>query len=98
MILTVSFAPEAREELFEAADHYESESPGLGLSFLATVDRALEQLTVFPRSSPVARGTARIKSLPRFPYSLIYSLRPDQIRVLAVMNQKRRPFYWWGRE
>lgn len=98
MIPSVSFAPEAREELFEAADYYESESPGLGASFLTTVDRALEQLRAFPESSPVARGTARIKALPRFPYSLIYSLRPDQIRILAVMNQTRRPFYWWGRE
>lgn len=98
MILIISFAPEAREELFEVADYYESESLGLGMSFLAAVDRALEQLTVFPRSSPIARGTARIKALPQFPYSLIYSLRPDQVRVLAVMNQKRRPFYWWGRE
>jgi len=97
-MLTVSFTPEAREELFEAADYYESESPGLGVSFLATVDLALEQLTVFPKSSPIARGTARIKSLLRFPYSLIYSLRHDQLRVLAVMNQKKRPFYWLGRE
>jgi toxin ParE1/3/4 len=98
VILIISFAPEAREELFEVADYYESESPGLGVSFLAAVDRALEQLTVFPRSSPIACGTARIKALPQFPYSLIYSLRPDQVRVLAVMNQKRRPLYWWGRE
>lgn len=98
MIPSVSFAPEAREELFEAADYYELESQGLGASFLATVERALEQLSAFPKSSPIARGTARIKSLPRFPYSLIYSLRRDQIRILAVMNQKRRPFYWWGRE
>ena len=98
MISSVSFAPEAREELFEAADYYELESQGLGASFLAIVERALEQITLFPESSPVARGTARVKHLPRFPYSLIYSLRPDQIRILAVMNQKRRPYYWWGRE
>jgi hypothetical protein len=43
VILIISFAPEAREELFEVADYYESESPGLGVSFLAAVDRALEQ-------------------------------------------------------
>ena len=98
MTLNVSFSPEARLELFEAADYYESESPGLGASFLAVVERALEQLTQFPESAPVARGTARIKHLPRFPYSVVYSLRPGQIRILAVMNQKRRPFYWWGRE
>ena len=92
-----SFAPEAREELFEAAEYYDSESPGLGASFLGTVQRALEHILLHPESSPVARGKARIKSLPRFPYSLIYSLRDDGVRILAVMNQKRRPFYWLGR-
>lgn len=92
-----SFAPEAREELFEAAEYYDSESPGLGASFLDTVQEGLQQILLYPESSPEIRGRARIKALPRFPYSLIYSLRDDGVRILAVMNQKRRPFYWLGR-
>jgi hypothetical protein len=36
--------------------------------------------------------------VPRFPYAVLYSIKPDRIRVLAVMNQKRRPMYWVGRE
>jgi hypothetical protein len=36
--------------------------------------------------------------LPRFPYALLYSIKPDAIWVLAVMNLKRRPMYWVGRE
>jgi toxin ParE1/3/4 len=95
---SVSFSPEARQELLEAADYYNVESPGLGASFLNNVEKALRQISAFPESAPVARGSSRIVKVPRFPYSLIYSLRPGEIRILAVMNQKRRPFYWWGRE
>jgi plasmid stabilization system protein ParE len=98
VIQNVTFSPEAREELFEAIDYYGSESPGLGISFLAAVTRALDQIQHFPESAPVARGSSRIKRLPQFPYSLVYSLRPGRIRILAVMSQKRRPFYWWGRD
>ena len=33
-----------------------------------------------------------------FPYALLYTVKPDGIRILAVMNLKRRPAYWVGRE
>jgi plasmid stabilization system protein ParE len=96
--LTYSFAPEAREELLEAIQYYESESPGLGAAFLSEVNEGLNKLLEFPKSAPVLRGKVRSKPLHRFQYSLIYSLREGGIRILAVMNQKRRPFYWWGRK
>ena len=92
-----SFTPQARRELDEAADYYEAESPGLGLAFLSAIEEALEQILEYPESAPVSRGTVRRKGLRRFPYDLLYSIRPGSIRILAVMSQKRRPFYWWGR-
>lgn len=98
MSRTFSFSPEAREELLETIQYYESESPGLGTAFLSAVQQGIEQLLVFPESAPVLRGKVRRKLLRRFPYSLIYSLREGHIRILAVMNQKRRPFYWRGRK
>jgi plasmid stabilization system protein ParE len=57
----------------------------------------LAQLLAHPEAAPVARGTIRRKLLRRFSYSLLYTLRPDEIRILAVMHQSRRPFYWSGR-
>jgi hypothetical protein len=41
--LTYSYAPEAREELLEAIEYYESESPGLGAAFLASVEKGLKR-------------------------------------------------------
>jgi len=96
--VTYSYSPEAREELLEAIQHYESESPGLGAAFLAAVQEGLDQLRAFPQSAPVVLGKVRRLVLNRFPYNLVYSLRGEEIRILAVMNQKRRPFYWRGRK
>jgi len=32
--------------------------------------------------------------IKRFPYSLIHTIADDEIRVLAVAHQSRRPGYW----
>jgi plasmid stabilization system protein ParE len=96
--LTFSFSPEAREELLETIQYYEAESPGLGGAFLAVVNKGLDQLLAFPESAPVLLGNVRRKALRRFPYSLLYSLNKENVRVLAIMNQKRKPWYWRGRK
>lgn len=98
MSRTFSFAPEAREELLETIRYYESESQGLGAAFLDSVNEGIQQILSFPQSAPVLRGKVRSKTIRRFPYSLIYSIREENIRIVAVMNQKRRPLYWWGRK
>jgi len=96
--LTFSLSPEARAELLEAIQFYEAESRGLGAAFLSSVEQGLDQLVLFPESAPVLYRKVRRKTLRRFPYSLLYSILKQEIRVLAVMNQKQRPFYWLGRK
>jgi hypothetical protein len=34
----------------------------------------------------------------RFPYSLIYTVIGDEVRILAVAHHSRRPGYWRGRK
>jgi len=89
-----SFHPLAESELVDAARYYEARSTGLGHSFLAAVRRAIEQILAYPESSPVVRRGLRRKALRRFPYSLIYGTALGDIKIIAVMHQKRRPFYW----
>lgn len=98
MTRTIAFHEAAADELAEAAAFYEAEGPGLGRAFLAEVDSALQILTRFPEASPLLRGRVRRKVLPRFPYALLYSLQADQLRILAVAHEKRRPFFWRGRQ
>ncbi|MFA4966274.1 MAG: type II toxin-antitoxin system RelE/ParE family toxin [Thermoleophilia bacterium] len=94
----VRFDAAAEVELNEAADYYDLESPGLGSVFLDEVERAMAQVTAFPDAATPVHAGVRQRLLTKFPYTLLYSLRGDEIRILAVAHQKRRPFYWRGRQ
>jgi plasmid stabilization system protein ParE len=97
MIRSLLIHESAEAEINEAADFYDIESPGLGMVLIDEVERTIEIISRFPESSPLIRGRIRCKLLLKFPYSLMYSVRPDEIRILAIAHQKRRPFYWHGR-
>lgn len=84
----------AELELAESAEFYDHESLGLGDQFIDEVEESINIIASFPESSPEIRGRVRHKPLKKFPYSLIYTIRPGVIRILAVAHQKRRPFYW----
>ncbi len=88
----------AEYELSEAAQYYDLEEPGLGAAFLEEVDRCLQSIQAAPEAGAILRGTVRRRLLRRFPYALLYKIKPSGIRILAVMNLRRRPTYWVGRE
>ena len=97
MTPTISIHEIAESEINEAADFYDLESPGLGNVFIDEIQRALQRIVEFPAAAPLVRGRVRQRIVTRFPYSLVYSARESEIRVLAVAHHKRRPFYWRGR-
>ncbi len=88
----------AARELNEAAQYYELESPGLGSSFLDEVDRCLQSIEAHPEAGMILRDSVRRRLLRGFPYALLYKIKPSGIRILPIMNLKRRPTYWVGRE
>ena len=88
----------AEYELNEAAQYYDLEEPGLGAAFLEEVDRCLQSIQAAPEAGAILRGTIRRRLLRQFPYALLYKIKSSGIRILAVMNLRRRPTYWIGRE
>ncbi len=97
MSRALSIHESAEFEIDEAVDFYEMECLGLGRVFIDEIEKAIESISQFPEASQILRGRVRRKVLHKFPYSVVYSIRPDEIRILAVAHQKRRPFYWRGR-
>ena len=95
--MLVSFHALARLELNEAAEYYESEGAGLGQAFITEVERCTDQIVQYPEAGLMMRGSVRRRLIRRFPYALLYRVKPTEIRILAVMNMKRRPAYWVGR-
>jgi toxin ParE1/3/4 len=92
----------AEDELTDAASWYEDKQPGLGISLLDLVDQAIDRLRSgrLP-SSPVpgvtmAKGARRVL-LKRFPYSIVFYERKDEIMIVAFAHSGRRPGYWRSR-
>lgn len=94
MTVRISFHQSAELELKEAAQYYESEVIGLGKAFVDEVEYALKQISLHPKAAPLILKVVRRMLIRRFPYSIMYSVVDDTIRVLAIANQKRRPLYW----
>ena len=92
-----TFHPEADAEVPEAARYYEARSTGLGFSFLMELKASIEQAVANPEAFQLVGDEVRRKPLRRFPYSLLYVIEPDRIRVVAVAHHKRRPNYWRSR-
>lgn len=93
----VSFHAMAEQDLNDAASYYNASRPGLGQVFLDEVERAVTQILTYPEGAPLVNRTVRKKLVRRFPYSVMYSIRPEGIRILAIAHQQRRPFYWRSR-
>ena len=93
----VSFHEFAERELNDAALYYEQESTGLGVKFLDEIEGYIDAIIKHPNAGKRVRGQVRRRILRRFPYGILYSVKHDGIRVLAIMNLKRRPLYWVGR-
>jgi plasmid stabilization system protein ParE len=88
------FLPPAEDEMIEASRFYQREAAGLGFEFLDDVERVVDALREYPKfGRSIGRGLRRAL-LRRFPFSLIYADEPDEILIVAVAHQRRRPGYW----
>lgn len=85
--------PEAEEELKAAALWYENRQLGLGDAFLDEFERTLGRVVAEPKRGPKMQGGHRKLKFHRFPYAVIYQVRPGILYVKAVMHLHRRPFY-----
>ena len=95
--MNIEFLPEAKEEFFEAARYYESEAPGVGISFITSVHMAVGKVVEFPLAAQVMRSGIRKKVLQHFSYNIFYAVEAETIVIVAVAHQRKRPNYWRGR-
>jgi plasmid stabilization system protein ParE len=76
---------------------FELEREGLGAAFMGEVERCCAAIAEHPEAGPAIHGAVRRRLISRFSYAILYTLRPSVVRVVAVMNLRRRPGYWVGR-
>ena len=93
-MMRIRFSEFAQRELVDACDWYEQQQ----LGFRSAVRDAAQRIGGAPLLFPLELGEVRRYVMPRFPYTLRYVLRGNEVWILAVSHQHRRPDYWVGDE
>src|SRR5687768_6086844 len=94
MPVKVIFAPEARDEFRDAFEWY----GGHGPRFATAIAAAVREIQSHPMRWPVVKRDIRKYRTRTFPYGVLYKVKVDHIRVLAIMHLSREPDYWDRRD
>jgi plasmid stabilization system protein ParE len=96
---TLRVSPEAEAEVQSAATWYEGKRPGLGIEFIAVIDKAFESILENPEACPVWRADRAYRRcfLKRFPYVVFFGISAATVEIIAVAHAKRSPGYWLDR-
>ena len=95
--MTVRLLVPAQAELEEAMEWYAEKAPGLGDAFLIETLKALQLIEQLPHAWHPLTPHIRRCRLRRFPYSVVYTLDGEDVLVLAIAHQHRKPQYWKNR-
>ena len=95
--MNYSFHPHAEKELKEVEKYYDNIREELGNRFRAETELAISRILDFPDAwQPLSQNTRR-RALKTFLYGIVYRVKTDEIRILAVMHLHREPNYWVDR-
>jgi toxin ParE1/3/4 len=96
-VRSARFHAEAEFELQAEATYYEQHTKGLGERFAREVEAAVRVACSFPFiGSPYKYGTRRVYP-KKFPFSVVYLVRSEEILVLAIAPFAKKPGYWRNR-
>jgi toxin ParE1/3/4 len=88
------FHPDGALEFEEAVRHYRARGRLLGDRYAAEVRFAIRRILESPERWRVVEEDVRRCGVRVFPYSVLYTIEPDFILIVAVMHGKRQPGYW----
>lgn len=93
----IRFSEFAKNELNDAGDWYERQQAGLGTRFRHDVRESALRIAAAPLLFPVELENMRRYVMTRFPFTLRYVLRGDEVWIMTVSHQHRLPDYWVDR-
>jgi toxin ParE1/3/4 len=98
--MIVRYIAEALAEYEAAASWYDDRDPRAGDDFVQAIERAEWLIAEMPLAWPPwpgARAGVRRYVVPGLLFSIAYEVVGDEIVILAVAHQRRRPGYWHAR-
>jgi plasmid stabilization system protein ParE len=92
--MKITLHPSAEQDLREAAEFYEREgSPLVASRFVAEFRRLVSLVAQNPQMGSPRSNGRRALLMRVFPYSVIYRATVDEILILVVKHDGRRPGY-----
>lgn len=92
--MTIRWQAEAVEEVDAIAAFYQGIQPGLEQRFLEVMEDALRRIGRRLQMYQTIEKDIRRCKLPRFPYGIIFRVKPEHLEIIAVMHLRRQPGYW----
>ena len=93
-VMTVEIIDPAKDDLADGFEFYEGQRRGLGDYFLDSLFADIDSLILYAGVHRVEFGYHR--ALARtFPYFIYYDVIGDQIRIIAVLDQRSDPTFRW---
>lgn len=96
-MMPLRFHPDTKLEISDSFQWYQAQSNGLGTKFIEELEDAFHSIQALPNTWPPMGKSHRRYILSRFPYSVIYTLMNEQILVVTIMHNHRKPGYWLKR-
>ncbi|MFZ5517823.1 MAG: type II toxin-antitoxin system RelE/ParE family toxin [Candidatus Zhuqueibacterota bacterium] len=92
--MNIKISEFAQKELEDAIFFYELQQSGLGNKFKIEVRSSIQRIVKHPNAWPIESGEVRKCYLYKFPYKILYSIQENNVIVLAIAHQHRKPGYW----
>ena len=77
----------------EILRYYEKISPRLGDEFWVELTHLLDLISSNPERFHFADPGLRRANMKRFPYHVLFRVKPISVRVIVIRHNKRRPSY-----
>jgi toxin ParE1/3/4 len=94
----LEFHPAARAESRTSLHWYRQRSVRAGEAFLDELDEAIETILRAPERWPIDASGLRRYRLRRFPFLILYNIKPSIVQIIAVAHASRNPGYWKYRQ
>ena len=93
----LSFHPEIAIDIKGSYNWYEKQLEGLGKEFLYELENGFEAIQNFPNAWANYQYDFKRYILNKFPFSIIYKEANEEIFIILVMHNSRKPNYWADR-
>ncbi len=93
----VKFRLKAENEMINAKNYYNVQLDDLGMDFIDEVEKSIELIQKSPTRWAIIEGNIHKYILQRFPFTIYYVNEVEEILILAIAHQSRKPGYWDNR-